>query len=262
MSTNPLHCRTCNRDCVYVRCYPFGQGQEEIYAVAWRCPDGHGDSLDVCPVGPLVPERQMCLNCGNSCPSDAVDAQCGSCGLSRAACPAALGLADAPVDAIAAARAAFAQGLFRRGLAILNYAIQEGAGLLEAWFLKARFLNSVGFNCSAAEMLNGALAKLTSGNDRILLLEEQSFLWAECNRAEDALLSADAAARLGSSSVRTHYLRGRALGLLGRLQEAHDEMNHVLALDANNADAQRGQGMIDNALRAKPQKSWWRFWQR
>src|SRR5690349_21513888 len=41
-----------------------------------------------------------------------------SCGLSRRACPAALGIADTPADdPIAAARAAFAGGLFRRGLA-------------------------------------------------------------------------------------------------------------------------------------------------
>ncbi len=260
MSTEPLHCRTCNRECVYDRCAPFGEGQEGVYAVAWRCPDDHGQSLDVCPVGPLIPARHLCLNCGNPYSSAELDARCVACGLSRMACPAALGLTDGPADTIAAAREAFAQGLFRRGMAILNFAIQEGVELLEAWFLKARFLNSVGFNRSAAEMLDGALARFTGTNDRIWLFEEQSFLWAECERGEEALRSADAAAGLGSESVRTHYLRGRALCLLGRLQEARDEMNHVLALDAQNADAQRALSMIDNAFRSKPKKSWWQFW--
>jgi tetratricopeptide (TPR) repeat protein len=260
MSTHPRHCPTCNRECVYERCAPFGQGQEVSYAVAWRCPEGHGLSLDVCPVGPLVPARGLCLNCGAPYPSEAVDAQCG-CGLSRRACPAALGLADAaPDDPIASARAAFAQGLFRRGVATLNQALQEDMELLEAWFLKARFLNSVGFNCTAAEMLNGALARFVSAADRIPLLEEQSFLWAECERGEEALSSADSAAELGSSSIRTHYLRGRALSLLGRLEDAGNEMNHVLALDPNNVDAQRGLSMINVALRTKESKRWWQFW--
>jgi tetratricopeptide (TPR) repeat protein len=228
--------------------------------VAWSCPDGHGQSLDVCPIGPLIPARQLCLNCGNPYLSDEIDARCGACGLSKAACPAALGVADAPADSIAAARAAFAQGLFRRGTAILNYAILEDAGLLEAWFLKTRFLNSVGFNRLAAEMLDGALPRFASIPDRIWLLEEQAFLWAECERGEEALRSADAAAGLGSISLRTHYLRGRALGLLGRLQEAREEMTHVLALDPGNADARRGLDMIDKALRPEPKKGWWPFW--
>ena len=175
-------------------------------------------------------------------------------------CPAALGLADASAEPIAAARAAFDQGLFRRGLAILNHALEEGADLVDAWFLKAFFLNSIGFNRTAAEMLDGALARFTSAGDRIRLLEEQSFLWAECLRGEEALRSTDAALVLGSNSVRTHYLRGRALGLLGRLEEARDAMNHVLALDPHNAEAERASSMIDAALRSKPAKRWWEFW--
>lgn len=260
MSTRPLHCRTCTRECVYDRCAPFGEGQEELYAVAWRCPDGHGLSVDGCPVGPLVPKRELCLNCGTPYLSDAIDAVCGACGLTRAACPAALGLVEAPADPIAAAHTAFAQGLFRRGIAILNHALQEGAELLEAWFLKARFLNSVGFSRAAAVMLDGTLDRFAGAADRIRLLEEQSFLWAECERGEEALRSADAAAGLGSNSVRTHYLRGRALGLLGRLEEARDEMTHVLALDPENADAKRSLRMIDGTLRSKPDKPWWQFW--
>src|SRR5262249_47781105 len=152
-----------------------------------------------------VPARQLCLNCGNPYPSDATEARCGACGLSRPACPAALGLADTPADPIAAARAAFHRGLFRRGMATLNAALQEGAELREAWLLNARFLNSIGFNRTAAEMLDGALARSTSVTDRTWFLEEQSYLWAECQRGEEALRSADAAAALGSNSVRTHY---------------------------------------------------------
>jgi hypothetical protein len=57
-----------------------------------------------------------------------------------------------------------------------------------------------------------------------------------------------------------HYLRGRALALLGRLVEARNGMAHVLALDPNNADALRALEMIDTALRPKQGKRWWQFW--
>jgi len=104
-------------------------------------------------------------------------------------------------------------------------------------------------------MLDGALVRFSTAVERIWLLEEQSFLWAECERGEEALNSADAAKKLGSNSIRTHYLRGRALALLGRLEEARSEMNQVLALDPNNADAKRGLNMIVAASRP-----WWQFW--
>jgi hypothetical protein len=50
--------------------------------------------------------------------------------------------------------------------------------------------------------------------------------------------------------------------LLGRLEEALNEMNQVLTLDPNNADAQRALGMIEAALRPKEGKHWWQFWKR
>lgn len=261
MSTKPLRCSTCDRECVYDRCAPFGQGEEAAYGVAWRCPKCHQLSVDVCPVGPLVPTRGLCLNCGTLYSSDSADAVCGGCGLSRHACPAALGLTDAVSDdPIASSQAAFAQGLFRRGVAVLNQALQEGVELLEAWFLKSRFLNSIGFNRTAAEMISSALSRFTNTTaERIWLLEEQSFLWAECERGEEALRSADAAVQLCSNSIRTRYLRGRALALLGRLEEARDEMSQVLTRDPNNADAQRGLKMIEAALGSK---RWWHFWKK
>ncbi|MBV9122905.1 MAG: tetratricopeptide repeat protein [Planctomycetes bacterium] len=117
--------------------------------------------------------------------------------------------------------------------------------------MKARFLNSLGFNRTGAEMLGGVLARSPHVTDRIRLLEEQSFLWAECEHGEEAFQNADAALALGSNSVRTHYLRGRALALLGRLEEARNEMDQVLTLDPTNAEAQRGRNMIDAALRPK-----------
>jgi Flp pilus assembly protein TadD len=181
--------------------------------------------------------------------------------LSRLSCVGALGLTETgSSDPIASARAAFVRGLFRRGIAILNQALQEGTNLPVAWYLKSRFLNSVGFNIAATKMLDGVFARSTSATDRIWLLEEKSFLWSECGRGTEALGSADAAVELGSTSLRTHYLRGRALALLGRLEEARNEMNQVLTLDPNNADAQRAVKMIDAANKQTMRKGWWQFW--
>jgi len=163
-----------------------------------------------------------------------------------------LGLTDVPSDPVAAANAAFARGLFRHGIAILNQAIQEGASVVGAWLLKARFLNAVGFNRSAARMLGTAITRFTSVEERVVLLEDQSFFWAECQQGEDALRSAEAAVGLGSTSLRTHYFRGRALALVGRLEEARAEMAAVLALEPDNPHALRAVGMIDDALRSGP----------
>jgi len=231
-----------------------------VYAVAWRCPEGHGHSLDVCPVGPLVPERDLCLNCGNPYAAKTPDGTCSACGLSQQACPAALGFPDPPPEPISAAREFIKVGLFRRAIGILNHALQERPDLLEAWFLKARFLNSVGFNRAAAEMLEGAFGKASTTDDRIWLLEEQSFVWAESENGVAALRSAEAASNLGSNTVRTHYLRGRALALVGRLEEARDEMTKVLSLDPPNSDALRARTMIEDALAHNPRKRWWEFW--
>jgi tetratricopeptide (TPR) repeat protein len=202
----------------------------------------------------------LCLNCGHAYAARTQEEACSACGLPRHACPAALGFPDPPSDPIAAAREFMKGGLFRRAIGILNHALQDRPELLEAWFLKSRFLNSIGFNRAAAEMLEGALAKTSTVADQIWLLEEQSFVWAEAENGEAALRSAEAASSPGSSSIRTHYLRGRALALLGRLEEARDEMKKVLSLDPVNADAQRALAMIEPALTPNSSKRWWQFW--
>jgi tetratricopeptide (TPR) repeat protein len=263
MSTHALRCSQCDRECIYDRVAPFGQEEGATYAVAWRCPEGHrGLSLDVCPVGPLVPSPRLCLNCGAEYELDSPEAQCKVCGLLRRSCPAALGIADSPADdPVASAQAAFVQGLFRRGIAILNQALQEERELLEAWLSKARVLHSIGYNRTAAEMLRSAVERFGSP-ERIILLETGAFLWAECDRGQESLRNIESAIELGSNSLRAHYLRGRALALLGRLQEAREEMNVVLTRDPENSDANRALQMIDGALRPVAPKRWWEFWKR
>lgn len=259
MSTRVMRCSKCDSELAFDRLAPFGEGQH-TYAVAWSCPQGHGLSLDICPVGPLVPGKELCLNCGGS--YGAGDGHlCDLCGLARPDCLASLGLDGLPEDdPVASANVSFSHGLFRRGMAVINRALLLDVELFEAWLLKARLLHSLGYGPAVVEMLDGALAASVDTGVRISLLEERSFQCAESGRGEEALRSADAAMSLGSTSIRTHYLRGRALAQHGRLTEARSELKLVLELDPANADALRGLGMIDTAIPPPLSKRWWKFW--
>ena len=70
--------------------------------------------------------------------------------------------------------------------------------------------------------------------------------------------AANAAQRYANQEARSLY--SRALALLGRLEEAREEVRRVLALEPEHADARRALAMIDAALPAKPAKRWWQFW--
>ena len=259
MSTLRLRCSTCHDENSFVHCAPFPVGQETTYGVVWRCPAGHGEVLDICPLGPLVPNDQMCMNCGSTYSSG--EAVCTDCGLSREACPDALGLDD-PNNESPLVRAGFAfqEGLFRRGLAILNYSLRENQVQPEVWLIKTRFMHSLGYYRSAAQMLETVLSIVTAVEHKVVLLEEQSFLLAECQLGEAAFNSANKAMSLGSKSIRTHYLRGRGLAMIGQLEEARREMLEVLTLDPANSDALRGFAMIEAALPTESRKHWWQFW--
>ena len=79
------------------------------------------------------------------------------------------------------------------------------------------------------------------------LLQDKALLFVEQMRGEESLQCADAAIAQGADGVGAHYLRGRALALLGRFPEARECMQRVLKIDPNNADARRGIKMIDEA---------------
>jgi tetratricopeptide (TPR) repeat protein len=353
MSLRPPACRDCNRECVLDRAGPYpGKGEEHSYAVAWRCPQCSKKWLDVCPLGPLVPSESLCLNCGAEYATVGENASCCACGLPRRGVLTALGLDTVSDDPLAAARDAFRRGLIRRGLTILNLALQRDAGLAEAWSLKCSFLDSLGYARTKCAMLEAALAaggpaslwvsygftlqqldrladavaayrrylellpagpwagvacgnqaqcltrlgdrasaeelyrralaleperishasnyvrflidtrrlaealpvidaaleKATTDSDRIALLEDRAAILAEQENGAESLQSIDAAVARGADSVRTHYLRGRALGLLGRLEEARQEIVCVLTRDPENADGKHALETIDSVL--------------
>jgi tetratricopeptide (TPR) repeat protein len=331
--------------------YP-GKGDERTYGVGWRCPQCFKLSLDVCPVGPLVPSDSVCLNCGTAYPPGADNPSCSMCGLARDAVALSLGVTAMPDDPLAAARDALARGLIRRGLAILNLALGRNPNLPEAWSVKCSFLDALGFAQSKCTMLESALAatgapalwvsqgytlqqldrhreavaaymhylsldpegpwagvaccnqanslarlgeaasaealyqkaialepgrishhlnytrflldrhrwaeaqavvdaalpRATANSDLIALLEDRAAICAAQDKGADALMCIDAALARGSDSVRTHYLRGRALALLGRLNDARIEIQRVLELDPANAEGKRALEMIDSVL--------------
>ncbi|HWG43434.1 MAG TPA: tetratricopeptide repeat protein [Gemmataceae bacterium] len=353
MSVQPLRCRDCDRECVFERMTPFpGKGDETTYGVSWRCPQCSRESLDVCPLGPLVPTDEMCLNCGETYPPATEKPSCAACGLPRHTVLFALGISSISADPIKAASDAFSKGLMRHGLAILNLALRRNRGLVEAWSIKCSLLDSLGFIKAKATMLEGALAaggppalwvsyayalqqlerhadavaayrryleqaptgawagvaccnqansvarlgdsataeqlyqqaialepnrfshvsnylrflidmhkwpealavidttfdKATAEADLIGLLEHRALILTEQNNGVEALESIDAAVARGADSLRTHYLRGRALALVGRWGEAREEILRVLTLDPSNAAGKSALEMIDSVL--------------
>jgi predicted Zn-dependent protease len=76
-------------------------------------------------------------------------ARCGGCGLNDASVIALLGLDDAP-DPIAAATSEIEVGLVRRGLGRLHRLLRDDPAVVEAWEIKARVYQQLGFHDSAA----------------------------------------------------------------------------------------------------------------
>jgi hypothetical protein len=157
MSVAPPACGDCGQEAVFDRVVPFPSGQETNYAVSWRCPLCGTLSLDVCPIGPLVPGPDVCFNCGEAI-GDAGEF-CPACGLTPGQAEAAYGSSAAEAELLSAARDAFGRGLFRRGHGLLNSLLRRNVGGLAAWQMKIAFLDALHFNKAKRALLEQALAK-------------------------------------------------------------------------------------------------------
>jgi tetratricopeptide (TPR) repeat protein len=97
---------------------------------------------------------------------------------------------------------------------------------------------------------------------RVLHLRADSL--CELEQAEPALRDIDEALRDRPDDPSRNYVRGWALGMLGRLDEARACMLRVLELAPDDAAAQRGLKMIDGAMPPRPPPSakrpWWKLW--
>jgi tetratricopeptide (TPR) repeat protein len=135
----------------------LSEDNESAYGVAWRCPQCQDRSLDICPIGPLIPTTETCLNCGGLIPSRDADAICVACGLSQSAAEESLHVTSLPPDMRECAAAAFGEGRFRFGIAAANKALIENPQLEQAWALKTNVLASLGFQRSLITVLGHML---------------------------------------------------------------------------------------------------------
>jgi tetratricopeptide (TPR) repeat protein len=355
MSMRSWICERCQRPCSYLELQLIaGQEVGTFYGVAWGCSPCDYKALDVCPLGPLIPSEDACLNCGAAYPSQATQAGCPDCGLTRAAATAFLHSDGVTADVATVVPELFGRALFRRGLALLNESLTRDPEQEAPWLMKCAFLESLGLPGHVLRMLEGALAvggppslfinhgaalqragryeeagaasrryldtvpggplsgsahsnlglalralgrdeeaeesyreaiRLDGGNvlhyrnlaqlladqrrwsgalgvleagldrattdeDKNRLLEGLAFVCAEEERGTQALEYIDRAIALGAASARAHYLRGRALALLGRIDEARVEIRGVLDLEPEHVDARQAMDMIDRALAA------------
>jgi tetratricopeptide (TPR) repeat protein len=102
--------------------------------------------------------------------------------------------------------------------------------------------------------LETGLERSTKPEDRIRFLEGLAFVSIEEERAELAMKYLDRAMSLGADSANTHYLKGQALALLRRLDEAGQEIDVVLQRDPGNEKAKQARGMIEQALQGQQQQ--------
>jgi tetratricopeptide (TPR) repeat protein len=355
MSMRSLTCERCRRPCNYLGLQLIAaQEAGTSYGVSWGCSPCEYKALDVCPLGPLVPSDDVCMNCGAAYSSSAPAAACPDCGLTRAAAAAFLTPDGVPADLASAVQDLFGRALFRRGLALLNRSLARDPEQEEPWLLKNNFLESLGLHGHLLRMLEGALAaggppallinfaaalqragryeeagaaarryldavpggplaasaltnlalalralgrdeeaeehfreairidagtvlhyrnlaqlladqrrwagamgileagldRATADEDKVRLLEGLAFVCAEEERGPQALEYIDRAVALGAAGARTHYLRGRALALVGRIDEARAEVRRVLEMEPDNVDAKEAMSLIERALAA------------
>src|SRR4051794_22625949 len=113
MSIRPWNCEKCERECSYlgIQLYP-GESDNLSYGVGWGCATCDYKALDVCPLGPLVPSEDLCLNCGIPYELGDPDVLCPGCGLSRLGVLSYLRLGVPTTDPVATARDDFGRGLF------------------------------------------------------------------------------------------------------------------------------------------------------
>jgi len=247
MSARALHCDACDADRVFAGARMFVPGEETTYAVAWRCPKCNETALDVCPSGAIEPSATSCINCG----SPLVQDSCGACGMSREEVIEFLGLTAIEIDD---ARRAFEGGLLRRGFAILDARLQRDPNDFDAWCRKAANYRALRLDALAArcrhrvyEVLRHKL-DLVEGDARLPLWLDMSEIANDAEDADVGLDAADAVLAIDPRHLRGLYLRGWALGLLGRLPDARDAMRRILELDPVNADARAALEKIDAAL--------------
>ncbi len=125
--------------------------------------------------------------------------------------------------------------------------------------MAAEALLVAGENEALMQLCETALARV-SGEDRARLLHARAEALCEMHRGEEALADIDEALEDPAERPRRLYVRGRALGLVGRGDEAGPCFESILEIDPDNEDAKHGLAMLVEAKRAPTaKKPWWKI---
>jgi tetratricopeptide (TPR) repeat protein len=205
---------------------PFPPGQERTYGVAWVCP-GCGDrSLDVCPLGPVIPTATTCLNCGEE---RAIGTDCTGCGMSDDAVIAFLGIANEENPA-----AEIHRGLVRRGLGRVNRTLRDDPANADAWQQKGYVYSDLGFHDAMLLMLRHA-AKAASAP---LFLFSAGLVMQRVGRHDDAVAAyrelIDVAPTRHEVGMALNNI-GNSLSALRRNDEAEDAYRQSIERDPRRA---------------------------
>jgi tetratricopeptide (TPR) repeat protein len=272
MSILPLRC--CEEESFHTRVRPFPPGQTTTYNVYWRCPKCgqlSGDmgslaprdekarqAIGALPADPLAASREafeqglvrrslalleMALEATPNAP--ALYAERGR-QLFHASFPdaAAKDLARAVElgDSTPATRGYLGLALSdtpRRleALPLLEAAVQGDPGGGIWWHGLVRLLVRLErYDQAEAELQRLSVLALDAHWRGGLLTEKANVLCAR-RRPQEALAAADEAVRLAPGNPYSHFVRGRALGMSGRLDEADAEMDRILAMAPGDPDA-------------------------
>ncbi len=140
-----------------------------------------------------------------------------------------------------------AEALYREAIQLEPEQVVHSRNLSQLLVDQKRWAGALG-------ALETGLERSTKPEDRIRFLEGLAFVSVEEERAPQALAYLERATSLGADSVNTHYLKGQALALLVRLEEARQEIDVVLQREPGDEKAKQARAMIEQAMQGKQQE--------
>ena len=271
MSWAPEVCGSCHVPCTFERYGGFDA--PNMIAVSWACPQCHKRILDLVPLHTELPTPGMCLNCGHSL--DGATSCASGCGVERQPIVDEIERELGLPPKLEEATRLYQGGLIRLFANAIDLRLEIVPDDAHAWLARARLLaepdvwlrrgiarephrlairialqwllSARDDHEGALEVLDGAL-ELHSGVELARLQHMRADLLCRLERGDEALAAIDVALLDDAANPSRHYVRGWALGLLGRLQEARVAMLRVLELVPDSEPAMRSLAKIDAAL--------------
>lgn len=152
MSARPQFCPSCSQTAVYVSLEPVSLRE---YQVNWACTACEESWSDVSGLGPLASIKGSCLACGAGLDGKDI---CAVCGWHEAASPEMFGWDGLELmKPVGNAKVAFSRGLFKKGMGLLNMALRQDFGQVDAWEMKFDFMRRLGMANEGVRMLEEAM---------------------------------------------------------------------------------------------------------